>query len=38
MKDDWLTYEGLRAKQAKLAAEEPPPEKAKEQIKEISLL
>jgi lipopolysaccharide export system permease protein len=30
MKDDWLTYAGLRAKQAALAAESPPPEKAKE--------
>jgi lipopolysaccharide export system permease protein len=30
MKDDWLTYEGLRAKQAALAAEAPAPEKQKE--------
>lgn len=30
MKDDWLTYDGLLAKQEQLAAERPPPEKAKE--------
>ncbi len=30
MKDDWLTYGGLRAKQAKLAAETPAPEASKE--------
>ncbi|MDP3070408.1 MAG: LptF/LptG family permease [Opitutaceae bacterium] len=30
MKDDWLTYDGLRAKQAELAATIPPPEKTQE--------
>jgi len=30
MKDDWLTYSGLRAKQAQLAAQEPAPADAKE--------
>lgn len=30
MKDDWLTYAGLHAKQAKLAAETPSPDQAKE--------
>ena len=30
MKDDWLTYDQLRAKQARLAAEQPTPEKAAE--------
>ncbi len=30
MKDDWLTYPALRAKQARLAAETPPPEKRAE--------
>ncbi len=30
MKDDWLTYSGLHAKQAQLAAIKPPPEQAKE--------
>lgn len=29
MKDDWLTYDGLRAKQARLAAVQPPPEQVK---------
>ena len=34
-KDDWLTFDQLRAKQAKLAAEPPPPkEKAKERARE----
>ncbi len=30
MKDDWLTYDGLKAKRARLAAEAVPPEKTKE--------
>ena len=30
MKDDWLTYDGLQAKRANLAAETVPPEKTKE--------
>jgi lipopolysaccharide export system permease protein len=30
MKDDWLTYSQLRAKQARLAVEQPPPEKTAE--------
>lgn len=30
MKDDWLTYSGLRAKQAELAAQQPAPADAKE--------
>ena len=30
MKDDWLTYSGLRAKQAELAAQQPTPADAKE--------
>ncbi len=34
MKDDWLTYDQLRAKEAKLATESPPPDKAKEHARD----
>jgi lipopolysaccharide export system permease protein len=34
MKDDWLTYPALREKQARLAAETPPPEKVAENARE----
>jgi lipopolysaccharide export system permease protein len=34
MKDDWLTYGDLRAKQARLAGERPPPDKVTESNRE----
>ena len=34
MKDDWLTYPALREKQARLAAETPPPEKIAENARQ----
>ncbi|MBL9187850.1 MAG: LptF/LptG family permease [Opitutaceae bacterium] len=38
MKDDWLTYDGLRAKQAELAAKAPAPEKQQDHARAIMKL